>query len=466
MTRARDDRPIDATAPNTGMTAVAASVVFVCFFLSGATGLVYQVVWLRMLSLTFGHTVYAITTVLAAFMAGLALGSLLFARVAGRVRRPIMAYGLIEIGSGVSCALTPLLFSAAAEMSRSSGGFAFVQFALVVVVLLVPTALMGATLPLLSEAVARDPERTGRSVGMLYAANTFGAVVGVATAGYVLLPAVGNLRTVLLAVAANLVIGIVAVTLSFRYALDARQRAAGQDGAAAPSDRDDRSRPAVASSRTLMAAALAVSGTLSMTYEVAWTRALTLVIGSSTYAFTSMLLAFLVGIAGGSALYSWMRGARRVGVADFAVVQAGIAIAVVAPLLLFEWMPLMFLHALRLSQSPPFVQTLQFVVSAGALLPSTLLIGATFPCAVAIVGREAPGVGRLVGRLYAANTVGAIAGSVLAGLVLIPAVGVQTSLKIGAAGTALLAGALLVARASGTVSPEPSRCTRTSITFT
>lgn len=184
-----------------------------------------------------------------------------------------------------------------------------------------------------------------------------------------------------------------------------------------------------------------------MIYEVAWTRALALVIGSSTYAFTAMLVAFLLGIGGGSALYSWLWGARRASPLTFAALQIGIGLAVVFILLVFERMPELFLAALRWSDSPTFVQFVQFVVSAGSLLLSTVLIGATFPCAVAIVASRAARIGRDVGQVYAANTLGAIIGTVLAGFVLIPSIGVHGSIKAGSALNLLLGAVLLVASA-------------------
>src|SRR5262249_11288331 len=160
---------------------------------------------------------------------------------------------------------------------------------------------------------------------------------------------------------------------------------------------------------------LGVSGAVSMIYEVAWTRALALVIGSSTYAFTAMLVAFLVGIFGGSALYSWLWGTRRASAGTFGVLQAGIGLVVTLTVLGFERLPELLLWALAWSDRPAFVQLGQFVVSACALLPSTLLIGATFPCAVAVAATSAARIGRDVGQVYAANTVGAIVGTMAAG---------------------------------------------------
>jgi spermidine synthase len=426
-------------------------LIMACFFLSGATALVYQVVWLRMLGLVFGHTVYAVTTVLAAFMGGLALGSFLFARKSARIGNLIRAYGWLEIGIGVYCALMPFLFWAASALYLSlhrAFGFSYdtfnlVQLALGFALLLVPTTLMGGTLPVLSQALVRQERGLGQKVGALYATNTFGAVVGVVLTGYLVLPALGTRWTVAIAAAMNLGVGALALAVSRRYArgaiVEADTGKAGRE-AASTVPAPDVARPIV----LFTIGAMGLSGAVSMIYEVAWTRALALVIGSSTYAFTSMLLAFLVGIAAGSALYSWMWGRRRASLATFATLQAGIAAAVIVILVLFERMPELFLAALRRSDSPAFVQVVQFLVSAVSLLPSTLLIGATFPCAVAMVARMAR-VGEDVGRLYAVNTVGAIAGALLAGFVLIPTMGVHGSIKLGVALNLTIAATLMIA---------------------
>jgi spermidine synthase len=439
-----------------------AGIIVLCFFLSGATGLVYQVVWLRLLGLVFGHTVYATTTVLSAFMAGLALGSLLAARRMARLRKLIAIYGWLEIGIGACCALLPVTLDSAAPLwvglSSALGlpyqGLLLVEFVLVFALLVIPTTLMGATLPVLSQALVGDGDGARRDVGALYAINTFGAVLGVALAGYVLLPALGNRATSMLAASGNIVAGIIALAYSRRVSrrasapsgLEDSPRAALDAGAAGPAGGFE-----PVPGATLTTVALAISGAVSMLYEVGWTRALALAIGSSTYAFTSMLLAFLVGIAGGSALYSRLSPARRISPAAFALLQAGIGVATGAIILLFERAPEVFLLALRWSAAPEFVQAAQFAVSAGALLFSSLLIGATFPCAVAVVAQNRTDIGRQVGRLYGANTLGAIVGSIVAGFVLMPMLGTQATLKAGAAVNLLLASVLFAAGARGGV---------------
>jgi len=434
--RRSPDLPGKSTTPPSQRPAV--SVLFACLFVSGATGLVYEVVWLRMLGLVFGHTVYAITATLAAFMGGLGLGSYLFGRRAAGFSNPIRTYGALEIGIGAYCALTPVLFWLAsrlylglhATLTASYTAFSLVQFVLVFAVLLVPTALMGATLPVLVQGLVRSEAEISRTVGGLYAVNTFGAVVGVALAGYVLLPEWGNRAVLWAAAVSNVAVGLAAIAYGSRRATQERRAStagAGRRQAAAV----EASGPSGVLQARLIAAALAVSGAVSMVYEVAWTRALALVIGSSTYAFSAMLVAFLVGIAGGAAVYSYVWGARRAGAASFATIQAGIGLSVALVVLVFERLPEVFLLALLRSQSPGFVQVVQVVVSGLVLLGPALLIGATFPCAVAACARTAARAGADTGRLYGLNTLGAIAGTVLTGFLLVPAIGVHASITAG-----------------------------------
>src|SRR5262249_2063665 len=205
---------------------------------------------------------------------------------------------------------------------------------------------MGGTLPVLSQALVTQQTELGRKVGALYAVNTFGAVVGVVLAGYVLLPALGNRWTMAIAAIANIAVGILAIAWSRRRAALVSQ-GAGLGEAAPPEPKRARRQapgPAISGEQgwglgdTLTVVGLGISGAVSIVYEVAWTRALALVIGSSTYAFTSMLVAFLVGIAGGSALYSWIRGRQRASAVDFALLQLASALSATVPVMLFERM--------------------------------------------------------------------------------------------------------------------------------
>lgn len=434
-----------------------AAAICLCFFFSGTTGLIYEVLWTRMLGLVFGHTVFAITTVLAAFMAGLGLGSYLFGRMADRHAHPLRLYGLLEVGIGIYAFLTPILFARAEaiyiglhkSLGLSPFAFSLAQFLLIFVILLVPTTLMGATLPVLSRFFVHEIAALGGQIGRLYALNTFGAVLGTYAAGFHLIPALGVRTTLLLAAVANVGIGALAIVFD---------RHLSQLGAEATTSQPQRSRgtqrvpeeqrsedgeetaprplgpsapePAAVAAVWLAVVGLGLSGAASMMYEVAWTRALALVIGSSTYAFSTMLVTFLAGLALGSLLFSRLTRRLRINPFFFGALQLGIGLSALLVTPFFDRMPEVFLWAFQLSQSPRFVTILQFSISALAMFVPTLFMGATFPCVTQIASRELDRVGHDVGRIYFINTGGAIAGTILAGFLLIPTWGLQATLKL------------------------------------
>ena len=433
------------------------TAVTLCFFFSGTTGLIYEVLWTRILGLVFGHTVFAITTVLAAFMAGLGLGSYLFGGIADRNAHPLRLYGFLEVGIGIYALITPFLFSRAEEiyipLHRTFGlsffSFSLLQFLLIFLILLIPTTLMGATLPVLSRFFVRSMNVLGGQVGRLYALNTFGAVLGTYAAGFHLIPTLGVRTTLLLAAIANVGIGILAIVFDRHLqqlageAPATRSEAAAVDppepaGPAFPSDR--RSAAAV----WLTVAGLGISGAASMIYEVAWTRALSLVIGGSTYAFSTMLVTFLSGLALGSYLYARVSRRLRITPVFFGCLQLGIGLSALLVTPFFDRMPELFLRVFQFSQSPGFVKTIQFFISALAMFVPTLFMGATFPCAIQIAATEMSRVGRDVGRIYFVNTGGAIAGTVAAGFFLIPVWGLRSTLTLAVSLNLCLALALFV----------------------
>src|SRR5262245_17922804 len=302
------------------------SIFYVIFFLSGATGLVYEVIWVRLTGLVFGNTSHAISTVLGAFMAGLALGSWKLGQRADRTPNPLRMYGLLEIGIGFSADLVPLVFrsldrfywTVAPQVSLVPAGESIVRFATSFLVLITPTFLMGGTLPVLTRFFTERLEDVERKVGVLYALNTFGAAAGSLLAALVFIPGIGNIRTTLIIATVNVAIGLFAMWLSGRLEAATPSRDAGP----MPEIPDSRSSSPTADRLVLMT--LAVSGFVSMMYEVSWTRALAAMIGSSTYAFSIMLVTFLVGIALGSSIVS-----RRKPTATLRLlgnVQVGIAV--------------------------------------------------------------------------------------------------------------------------------------------
>lgn len=418
--------------------------VVLCFLVSGAVGLVYEVLWIRLLGLVFGHTVFAVTTVLASFMAGLGLGSYVFGRIADRSPRLLTLYGLLEIGIGVYCFLLPNFLGRVKEiylwisraLTLSYFTFSAVQFILVALLLVIPTCLMGATLPVLARFFVREEATLGRQVGMLYSVNTLGAVFGALLAGYWLVPLLGIHTTLRLAVVMN--VGIGSLVLVFERhlhrlaATQSRIRADAHplaDPEAAGVEAEPT--PRLTWAAWMVAAGFGASGAASMIYEVTWSRALTLIIGSSTYAFTAMLVAFLCGIAGGSWAFAALAGRRRVRAEAFGLLQIGIGMSALALLPVFGRLPVWFLELFQFSQAPWFVQGIQFAVSFTIMLLPTLLIGATFPCAVRVLTRGVDRIGNDTGWIYAVNTVGAILGTTLAGFAGIPLLGIQWTMRIG-----------------------------------
>jgi spermidine synthase len=451
------DGPSDRLIPGIGRASAVPVSLYVCLVLSGAAGLVYEIVWTRMLGLIFGHTVFAITTVLAAFMAGLALGAALLGRLVDRTGRPLLVYGLLEGGIGLYALAVPVLLAYAQHLHLTSyRAFAFAlpaliaaQFAVTFLILVVPTAFMGGTLPVIGRFLVTRLETLGRKVADIYAFNTFGAVLGAAAAGFVLLPAIGVRSTVVLAAAVNLAVGIWALTAD-------RRGGKSSNVSVTPSACPD---PSVScptsmgppSPLWLVLSAIALSGAASMAYEITWTRALGLVIGSSIYAFSAMLTTFLVGLALGSFLFARIWGNRAVSASLFGFLEIGVGFTALLLVPAPERMPdLVLMIMRRLSPSAGTALLTQFSLSFLAMILPTTLLGATVPCAIQLCARRLARLGRDIGRVYSANTVGTIAGALLAGFGLIPWLGVQATMIVGSAVNVAIGGAILLASAAGT----------------
>src|SRR5262245_26045091 len=429
-------------------------LLFVCFLFSGAAALVYEVVWMRMLTQIFGSAAYAVATVLAGFMAGLACGSFYFGRLVDRGGNFLRLYGLLEIGIGIYGLLVPLIFRIASWSyvplfwlnDSHPKIFSVLLFLLAFVVLLAPTFLMGATLPVLSRFLVRRLNQVGRTVGDLYATNTFGAVLGCAAAGYYLLPSIGITGALYTAAAVNLAIGLAVLLLTWM--------GSGKESDAALE------KPAADGEATtwlgkVVLAAIGLSGAAAMIYENAWSHALTLVIGGSVYSFTTMLLSFLIGLALGGYLYARLFGERQVRVMAFGLVQLGVGAAGLATIVLFEKLPLLFIR-LHQGFGDSFAAFLgiQVLICVLTMLPATVLFGMTFPMVVRLFTQSLYRVGSSVGTTYAVNTCGAIVGAFSGGFILIPWLGIQHAIVFGAF-INLFVGWCLV-----TCDPHPKRSAR------
>ena len=398
------------------------AALLVLFFASGASGLVYEIVWIRILSLTLSVTVDAVTTVLCAYMAGLALGATVGGRLADRLAQPLRAYGLVEIGVALTGLATPaILFRLGPGyvwLHHQLGGtglvFVLARFLLAFVVLLLPCSLMGATLPLLSRIAVADHGRVARGAGGLYAINTLGAVVGCLAAGFVLIPAGGLTMTNAIAVGLSALVGITAVVLGRRRGL-------------APHVDQATASPWTARGR-IVCAAFALSGFTAIGYEVLWTRGLEPFTHNSTYAYSAMLAIFLLGLGVGSAVTSLFADRLRHPVFAFGVVELAIGASVTAALLVYaRFGTLVPAIAEGLGGLTSWARVVALIFSAAGvvLLGTTLLFGATFPLVARAVADSWARLGGRIGTAYALNTVGGIAGALVTGFVLLPGLGMR-----------------------------------------
>jgi spermidine synthase len=399
-------------------------LLLACFFVSGFAALLYQTAWSRELSFVFGTSELAIVAVLAAYMGGLALGSALAARFAHRLRRPVLAYGLLELAIAVCALLVPLgihgvnaayvgLLGGADLSASGSTAATLLQLAGAFAVLLPPTAFMGATLPLLARhAVHREDEIASR-VGALYAVNTAGAIAGTLCAAFWLMPAFGLRRTEWMGAAMNALVFGLAALLARRAPL-------------AETPPASESRSAVAGFHWILPAIL-VSGSVSFAYEVMWTRLLGHLLGSSVQAFATMLASFLLGIALGSAFAARHAATRERAAFGFSVSQLGIAVTSYAAFALADRLPEL---STRLGAGPA-APLASAGVAGAVLLPITLCIGATFPFAVRVLARDPEHTAAATARVYSWNTVGAIFGALGAGFFLLPGLGFDGMLATG-----------------------------------
>jgi len=402
--------------------------LLLCFFISGAAGLIEQVVWSKALGLIFGHTAYAVATVLAVFMAGLASGSAWIGGGSERWARPIALYGWLELGVAATAAISlaglagvrAAYVAAYPYAAGNAGALLALRFAGSALVLFLPTFLMGGTLPVLVRGLTSNSAQLGARLSRLYWINTSGAVAGTFAAGFLFLPTLGLRRTLAIAVSLNLSAAVLAFTLT-------RQESAQTHSAESSYPEMLGASPSIASSKFFLIC-FAFVGATAMSYEIAWTRLLSTQLGSSTYAFTLMLGTFLTGIVLGSALYErWSRN-RQPGAMTFTITQTLTALAALAFLVFFTRLIEVLPPILRAThESFAGLVLAQFVTSALAMLPTAVVFGFNFPAVVVLIAgpRSSTGTGASasVGRAYAWNTLGAIVGAIAAGFWLMPRLG-------------------------------------------
>ncbi|MGO9568175.1 MAG: fused MFS/spermidine synthase [Desulfomonilaceae bacterium] len=398
------------------------SLVYTLFFASGISGLMYQIVWLRMLSRTTGVSIHATATVVAAFMAGLALGSFILGKFVDKRDDPLRIYALLELCVAGTVFLIPYAFAGSVpfyqflyqwgneSVAVTAAGMGLVSF----VTLLVPTALMGGTLPVLTTFLVRKDHLLGKNLSILYGLNTLGAVTGVVLSSFFLIGILGERKTTYIGIAINVLVAIVAL-YAFR-----------KDSEAAPAAKEY-SEPELKTAthsilpysigtRRFVLFAFLLSGFTSLAYEVIWTRQLILFLENSIYAFSAMLAVFLAGVSLGSLATNRFADKLKTPLMIFAVLELVIGLISVFNLYLFGPIDNLFVER-GTGWLPSFIATMILV------FPMTFIFGMILPIAGRCYASNLDRTGSLVGRLYGFNTVGCIMGSLFAGFLLIPTIG-------------------------------------------
>ena len=410
-------------------------------FCSGLSALVYQTTWFREFRLVFGASTYATAAVLAIFMAGLGIGSARLGRVADRKPAPLGWYGVLELGIAASAALSLLLIIVARKIYIATGGAValglpiatLVRLLLATAVLAIPTFLMGGTLPAAARAVEVEGDAGRRRLALLYGMNTLGAVTGALLATFVMLERYGNRKTLLLAVALNLVVALISLKAG-----SIPSRGDGESPAAKPAT--DPSAAAQLSTRVPILIAAGVAGFTFFLMELVWYRMLTPLLGGTTFTFGLILATALLGIGLGGAAYALWSGTARPTIGAFAVTCSIEALAMIVPFALGDRIAVLanLLRSLTITGFGGSVLS-WCVITAVVVLPAALVSGVQFPMLVALLGRGRADVGRDVGAAYAWNTAGAIAGSLAGGFGLLPLLSAPGAWRLAAVLLILLA---------------------------
>ena len=410
------------------------------FFLSGMSGLIFQIVWVRMLTRYLGSTTAATATVLCVFMGGLALGAFVGGKLADRYKKPLIGYVILEIGIAISALLASFTFISAFgqiylriyEVLGNYGLYLTASRVLFsMLCLFLPTVLMGATLPLLMAHVTRYNDHFQQGLGRLYSINTFGAVVGVFVAGFFLLGFLGETASLLIAAALNLIAALLARHLQIKIKKEdchTQPSKNAQDAVAVPAGFSVRI-------RYWARLVIFVSGFTALAYEILWSRFLMLPLKTSIYAFSFMLGLFLLGIAYGSWLSTRFAVSRERPVSTFAGLEILIGFLTVFGMLIFSGFGKIsngFLEGYALSMITAFLM----------VFPVAVAFGWQFPVAVRCCLSDSNLPGKATGWAYAANTLGAILGSITVGFILIPFLGTTQTMILLASLNIILGGIL------------------------
>ncbi|MCB9754011.1 MAG: fused MFS/spermidine synthase [Myxococcales bacterium] len=433
--------------------------LFLLFFLSGVSGLIYESIWSRYIRQFVGSASTAQVLVLSLFMGGMSLGALIASRRLAGVRSPVRAYGVIEGAIGLYALAFPSIADFVMRISYdvlfpavgTAGGVAMIKWCLAGLMILPPCVFLGMTFPLMSAGILREePARSGEILSILYFTNSLGASLGAVFSGFVLVKSVGLPGTLMVAASLNILIMIVAL----------RHKDTAPPITARPEET-----PANTSAGAMVLLFLAVAfgtGLSSFMYEISWIRLLSMVIGSATHSFEVMLSAFIFGMALGGL---WVR--RRMDrykhpEVVLGLVQLIMGLSAIATLPLYR-VAVLAMGALLSGDERTVTlwigfNALRYLLCLLIMLPATFCAGMTLPLLTHVLLKRGQPEG-VIGRVYGLNTLGAIAGAVTAGLLLMPLIGLKNVLVLGA-GVDIVLGVLLLAREVTRASADDDKATK------
>ncbi|MFA8344450.1 MAG: fused MFS/spermidine synthase [Rhodothermaceae bacterium] len=411
-------------------------VIAIFFIITGATGLIYQVTWFKYLSLFVGNSTYAQMIVLSTFLGGLAIGNYVFGKKADKILNHVRVYGVLELFVGIYCLIYPvfneflgeLFLNTAGEMNIDGQNLVFVilRFLFASSLLLLPTIAMGGTLPLISKFFIDKISNVRRELAILYFLNSFGAVWGIILSGFFLIKIIGLDNTIYFTAVINILIGLFAILLGIK-----------KESITEIEEPEEEKEKYQISNSTLkiIIAIVGTSGMAALLYEIVWVRLLVNFLGSSTYAFSVMLLAFISGITSGSFIVASAFIKKYNKVKMIAFFQIAIALSTMVSLVLYERFPYILWNIAyvfnKTETSFGIFLTIEFLLCFTLLLLPTIFMGMTLPVIVDIVSGVDKKIGNSVGKVFSINTVGTVLGVLLASLILIPAFGIKGSFEIG-----------------------------------
>lgn len=419
-------------------------IIPILFFISGWAGLIYEIIWTELLTNLLGSSSVAVSIILTAFMGGLALGSLLLGKFADNWsdQKIIKIYVFIEIGIGVYAILFPFIVTGVENLyiqilklfPQEIWFNVFTKSLFSIVILVFPTLLMGGTLPLITRVLSRNWENYSKNVSQLYGLNTLGAIFGTLLAGFYLLEQYGISGASMFAASINFLVAFLFFVL-LRFGKDKLDDLRFEEKVEQPKKQKKKANNNTNSLdefTKLLLISYFISGAAAMFYQVAWTRSLALVLGTSTYAFTVMLATFLLGIALGSLLFRYIpKTISKVSV--YISVQSFIVLSVLIFSTQFDDLPLYYLSFVNQYVAAwEDIHIIRFVLASMIMLLPTIAMGILFPVVCELISNHSKKMSHVVGKTYATNAFGAMIGALLAGLFVVPIIGLQYTIYLGA----------------------------------